>query len=102
MREILTVGLLVCAMVAARAALAQDAALVAAGQEVYEATCMPCHGVGLTPIQGVFDLKTLRANERRRFNRSVMDGVDPDMPPWAGIVTEEQLDQLWAFIQANR
>jgi mono/diheme cytochrome c family protein len=82
-------------------ALAQDQALIAAGQEVFMANCAICHGADLNPMPGVFDLKSLRVNQRDRFNSSVMQGVGDGMPAWEGIVTPEQLDQLWAFIQAN-
>ena len=65
--------------------------------------CAACHGEDLTPVNpAVFNLKELRASERNRFNRSVIGGVGAEMPAWRGIVSDAQLDQLWAFIMAAR
>jgi mono/diheme cytochrome c family protein len=80
---------------------AQDAALMAAGEEVFVQNCAVCHGEDLTPIPGAADLKTLRPDQRARFDSAVMAGVGGEMPAWEGILTDEHLDQLWAFIQAN-
>ena len=82
-------------------AAAQDAQLVAAGEQVFNEFCSECHGVGLTPKAGVPDLRRLRTNQRDYFNASVMNGRAPEMPAWEGVVTPEQLDQIWAYIQAN-
>ena len=76
---------------------AQD--LVKAGEALYADKCSECHGARLrNPGSGAFDLKKLHADERPRFEKSVLDGKG-QMPPWRGVLGPEQLDQLWAYIR---
>jgi mono/diheme cytochrome c family protein len=42
----------------------------------------------------------LHANEWPRFNNSVHNGKN-QMPPWKGVLTDEEIDQLWHYIRAN-
>ena len=103
MREIIRAGWgVLVGTVLALPAAAQDAAGIAAGKTVFLENCAACHGEDLTPNPPAADLKRLRPDQRARFNMVVMSGVSPDMPAWRGIVTEPQLDQLWAFIQSMR
>jgi mono/diheme cytochrome c family protein len=92
--------LAVCVMALPQSASAQDQAAAAAGQKVYDANCAPCHGDNLVNPGSSFDLKELRADERARFNKSVLDGRG-QMPPWRGVLSDAELDQLWAYIRAN-
>ena len=91
------------------AAIAQDAGKDAgsdpkkidAGESVYNNYCETCHGMKLVNIgQSSFDLRRLRADERPRFETSVMNGRG-NMPPWKGVIDAEQMDVLWAFVRAN-
>ena len=79
-------------------ATAEDLALIEAGAEVYDTNCSPCHGERLNNPGTSFDLKLLHENERERFNTSVLNGRGP-MPPWTGVLQDEELDQLWAYIR---
>ena len=79
----------------------KDAQKVEAGESVYNNYCETCHGSRLVNIgQTSFDLRRLRADERPRFETSVLNGKG-NMPPWKGVIDAEQLDLLWAFIRAN-
>jgi mono/diheme cytochrome c family protein len=92
------VGFLVLAVTPS--SFAQGKAEADAGKQVYDTNCATCHGQNLVNPGDTFDLKKLGANERTRFNESVTDGKG-QMPAWGGILTDEQFDQLWAYIRAN-
>jgi mono/diheme cytochrome c family protein len=100
MRKSLKIGFVFFVFVSSHEALAQDKALIDAGERVYATNCATCHGENLVNPGTTFDLKKLGANERARFNESVTDGKG-QMPAWGGILSDEQFDQLWAYIRAN-
>jgi len=79
----------------ARAQSAADA-----GQEVYVEHCAQCHGERLMATGAAPDLKLLRADQRARFDDIVRDGKG-QMPAWTGIITNEQIDQIWAYIRSR-
>jgi mono/diheme cytochrome c family protein len=81
-------------------ALAQDQALIEAGEQIYDENCASCHGEKLRNTGTTFDLRKLRADGRPRFNKFVMEGKG-QMPPWQGTLNDEQVDQLWAYIRAH-
>jgi mono/diheme cytochrome c family protein len=100
MRNSLRAGLIVGALVVVSAALAQDRAKIAAGTEVYAERCAVCHGERLRATGGTFDLLKLRPDERERFDKAVNDGKG-QMPPWGGVLSPEEIDQLWAYIRSR-
>jgi mono/diheme cytochrome c family protein len=73
---------------------------VAAGEGVYNNYCFTCHGENLVSSGQTFDLRRLKAADRQRFENSVLNGKN-QMPPWKGVVTVEEIDQLWHYIRAN-
>jgi mono/diheme cytochrome c family protein len=78
-----------------------DPAKIAAGETVYNTYCATCHGEQLINTVGIaFDLRRLKANERPRFENSVRNGKN-QMPPWRGVVSDEQIEALWNYIRAN-
>jgi len=88
-----------CALaIFAAGAAAQDA--VEAGEQLYEEHCMGCHGEKLRNPGTTFDLRKLRADDRPRFDKLVMEGKG-QMPPWRGTLSEADLDRLWAYIRAH-
>ena len=83
------------------AAFSQDSKTIDAGEAVYNTYCETCHGAKLVNTgQSTYDLRRLRAEERPRFETSVLNGKG-NMPPWKGVIDPEQLEALWAFIRAN-
>ena len=101
MRTIACGAMVVGAILAsAPTARAQDRAKIAAGEELYSTYCSPCHGDGLINTGQTFDLRRLTANDRARFEHSVLSGKN-QMPPWKGVLTSEQIDQLWHFIRQH-
>ena len=79
---------------------AQDRAKIAAGAEVYEMHCATCHGERLRNTGAAFDLLQLKPNERARFEQSVNDGKG-QMPSWAGVLSADEIDQIWAYIRSR-
>jgi mono/diheme cytochrome c family protein len=96
------VGVLVIAplVLASDAALAEDQAQIDAGAEVYQSKCAECHGERLVNTGAAFDLRKLHADERSRFNKSVIYGKG-QMPSWQGMLTDEEMDELWAYIRSK-
>ena len=95
----LLLGILLAPAPHARAQ-ALDKTKVAAGEAVYGDYCSTCHGENLVNSGQTFDLRRLTAADRARFENSVLNGKN-QMPPWKGVLTGEQIDQLWNFIRAN-
>jgi mono/diheme cytochrome c family protein len=79
---------------------AQDKAKIETGENVYNTNCQICHGEQLANTGQTFDLRRLKDNERTRFDNSVRNGKN-QMPPWKGVLTDEEIDQLWHYIRAN-
>ena len=87
-------------MIAASGAQAQDKAKIDAGEGLYNDYCYTCHGERLISSGQTFDLRRLTANDRARFENSVLTGKG-QMPPWKGVLNNEQVDLIWQYIRAN-
>ena len=79
---------------------AQDSKKIQAGESVYNNYCFTCHGEKLVSYGQTFDLRRLHTEDRARFENSVNNGKG-QMPPWKGVLTNEEIDQLWHYIRAN-
>jgi mono/diheme cytochrome c family protein len=79
---------------------AQDKAKIDAGENVFNTNCAVCHGDQLVSTGQTFDLRRLKDNDRARFDNSVRNGKN-QMPPWKGVLTDEEIDQVWNYIRAN-
>lgn len=90
------------AVLLAHVALADvpDPVKVAAGADIYDNYCQTCHGEHLRNNGHTFDLRRLREDERDRFEHSVTNGKG-QMPPWRGVLAEDDIENLWNFIRAN-
>lgn len=88
------------ALLAATSALANSKADIEAGEQIYEESCAACHGEKLRNQGQSFDLRRLGPHERARFDKAVLEGR-ANMPPWRGILTEKQIDQLWAYVMEH-
>jgi cytochrome c6 len=100
MPNILRAYILVGALAVAASALAQDRAKIAAGAEVYAEKCAACHGERLRATGAGFDLLKIGPNERERFDKAVNDGKG-QMPAWGGVLSDEEIDQLWAYLRSR-
>jgi mono/diheme cytochrome c family protein len=81
-------------------ASAQDAAKIEAGENVFNTNCAACHGDQLVNTGQTFDLRRLKDTDRARFDNSVRNGKN-QMPPWKGVLSDEEIDQVWHYIRAN-
>jgi mono/diheme cytochrome c family protein len=79
---------------------APDQAKIDAGETVYNTRCAVCHGDDLVNTGQTFDLRRLKADERPRFDNSVRNGKN-QMPPWRGVLSDDDIDQLWHYIRAH-
>ena len=84
----------------AQTALAQPSA--DKGRQLYNSYCARCHGLNMvTPGSAFFDLRTLRADELDRFERSVNQGLRA-MPAWGTILKPDDVRSIWAYVSAAR
>jgi mono/diheme cytochrome c family protein len=86
-------------MAAAQPLAAQDKSRIEAGESVYNDNCAACHGDGLRTSGQFFDLRRLTPGDRARFDNSVRNGKG-QMPPWKGVLSDEQIDRIWAYIRS--
>jgi mono/diheme cytochrome c family protein len=84
----------------AQDAAAADTAKVEAGENVYNTYCQVCHGDRLVSTGQIFDLRQLTGSDRARFDNAVRNGKN-QMPPWKGVLSDEEIDQVWQYIRAN-
>jgi mono/diheme cytochrome c family protein len=96
MHHMLRIGFLLGAVMLVQPAHAQSDA----GREVYAENCAQCHGERLMATGAAPDLKQLRADQRERFDTIVRDGKG-QMPAWGGMITDEQIDQVWAYVRSR-
>lgn len=78
-----------------------DPKKVEAGEQAYNDFCQTCHGDNLVSSGQTFDLRRLTPKDRKRFETSVQNGKG-QMPPWKGVVSEEQMDAIWHYIMSRR
>jgi mono/diheme cytochrome c family protein len=78
----------------------QNKSTIAAGEIIYNAKCSPCHGDQLVSTGQTFDLRRLTANDRARFNNAVRNGKN-QMPPWRGVLSDDEIDLLWSYVRTN-
>ena len=100
MPNFLRASIILGALVVAAGTLAQDRSKIAAGAEVYAEKCAACHGERLRATGANFDLLKLGPDERARFDKAVNDGKG-QMPPWAGVLSPDEIDQLWAYLRSR-
>jgi mono/diheme cytochrome c family protein len=100
MLRVVAAVVVVASALSAHQSSAQDNAKVAAGETVYNTYCATCHGDNLVSSGQTFDLRKLTADARPRFESSVLKGKG-QMPPWQGVLSGDEIDQLWHFIRAN-
>lgn len=67
------------------------------GRLMYKQLCLRCHGPEMVGGNNAFDLRTFPLEQRDRFFNSVTNGKRA-MPPWKGILSEEEIGILWAYV----
>jgi mono/diheme cytochrome c family protein len=100
MNDVARIGFLVAAAVLFPIAPAEAQSAADAGRELYAEHCAQCHGERLTATGAAPNLRLLRADQRARFDEIVREGKG-QMPPWAGMITNDEIDQIWAYIRSR-
>lgn len=80
-------------------------ALVSLGREKFNSTCSHCHGPDAASPEKRIDLRRLakRYGEKRDevFSTTVLEGrVDKGMPAWKGMISEDELKAIKAFVNS--
>lgn len=70
---------------------------IAKGKQMYKQLCLRCHGPEMVAGNNAFDLRTFPLDDRARFFNSVTNGKRA-MPPWKGILTEDEIATVWAYV----
>jgi quinohemoprotein ethanol dehydrogenase len=96
-RMSIATGALICG---AAISAAQDQAQIEAGEQLYDEHCATCHGEQLRTTGSAADLKQLSANDRPRFDKALAEGRG-QMPSWQGVLSADEMKQLWAYIRAH-
>ena len=78
-------------------------ASVELGGQLYLQMCRQCHGPELQSSgAGSFDLRQFPPDDPRRFQESVMHGKNDGMPAHDDILTNEDVDALFAYVVATQ
>jgi len=86
------------------AAINGEAAADAAeqGREVYGEFCVTCHGRDMVAPGAIsFDLRKFPKDDFERFRNAVLNGKGQAMPPWRGKISDEDLNDLWAYVRSG-
>jgi quinohemoprotein ethanol dehydrogenase len=101
MQQVFRMSIAACALLGFCAmASAQDQAAIEAGEALYDEHCASCHGEKLRGTGAIPDLRKLGASERPRFDAVVLEGRG-QMPSWVGQLSEQEIDQIWAYIRSR-
>jgi mono/diheme cytochrome c family protein len=87
-------------VVSAQEPTTPDKAKIEAGDIVYNTYCAVCHGDNLVSSGQFPNLRRLTANDRAKFDTTVRNGRN-QMPPWKDVLSDDKIDQVWAYIRAN-
>ena len=99
------VGLMVT-LIAAPRATAQNAdsdeGKVDRGKRTYAENCSHCHGPNMLNSGTITpDLRRF-PDDKPRFFTTVKNGKNNKMPPWADILSDDEIGNLWAFVSSRR
>lgn len=72
------------------------------GKWTYAEKCSHCHGPNMmNPGTITPDLRAF-PDDKTRFVTTVKNGKNNKMPPWADILSDEEIGNLWAFVSSRR
>ena len=72
------------------------------GKSTYAEKCSHCHGPNLMNSGTITpDLRAF-PDDKTRFVTTVKQGKNGKMPPWADILTEQEIADVWAFLASRR
>ncbi len=78
-------------------------ALPQEGRLIYARQCSRCHGYNMINNGGLIaiDLRKFPKDQRDRFVNAVAKGKAPKMPPWGDVLSANEIEALWAYIQSG-
>jgi mono/diheme cytochrome c family protein len=78
-------------------------ALPQEGRLIYARQCSRCHGYNMINNGGLiaFDLRKFPKDQHDRFVNAVAKGKSPKMPPWGDVLSANEIEALWAYIQSG-
>jgi len=83
-------------------AAVSDQALIGPGRTTYAQKCGHCHGPNMVTAGTVApDLRTF-PDDNARFVATVKQGKNSRMPPWADILSDQEIAEIWAFVSSRR
>lgn len=69
------------------------------GRALYARHCSHCHGFNMVnPGTIAYDLRRFPRDDEPRFLDSVTNGKNGRMPPWKGVLSQEEIRHLWAYV----
>lgn len=72
------------------------------GKVTYAKNCSHCHGPNMVNSGTITpDLRTF-PDDKTRFVTTVKQGKNGRMPPWADILTDQEIADVWAFVSSRR
>ncbi|MBR0823039.1 cytochrome c [Bradyrhizobium liaoningense] len=72
------------------------------GKSTYASKCSHCHGPNLMNSGTITpDLRAF-PDDKTRFVTTVKNGKNNKMPPWADILNDDEIGNLWAFVSSRR
>jgi mono/diheme cytochrome c family protein len=79
-----------------------DSAQIDLGKATYAEKCSHCHGPGLlNPGTITPDLRKF-PDDKECFVTIVKQGRNNKMPPWADLLSDDQIGTLWVYISSRR
>jgi mono/diheme cytochrome c family protein len=79
-----------------------DQANIDLGKVTYAQKCSHCHGFNMVNAGTVTpDLRAF-PDDKARFITTVKQGKNGKMPPWADLLSDEEIADLWAFVLSRR
>jgi mono/diheme cytochrome c family protein len=79
-----------------------DTGLIDKGKVTYAEKCSHCHGFGMITAGTIApDLRKFPHDEARFFT-TVKLGKNNRMPPWGDLLSDDQIESLWAYVSSQR
>ena len=72
------------------------------GKVTYAKNCSHCHGPNMVNSGTITpDLRAF-PDDKTRFVTTVKNGKNGRMPPWADILSDQEIADVWAFVSSRR
>ena len=79
-----------------------ETGLIDKGKVTYAEKCSHCHGFGMITAGTIApDLRKFPHDEAR-FVTTVKLGKNNRMPPWGDLLSDDQIESLWAYVSSQR